>query len=140
MATGIETRIYEGLNSWLAVLTLTPVVPIAWPNLPAAPNGPYLRPWLLPEPTEALTLSADGPNDYKGTYQVSAFWPVGTGTTRILEAASAIVLHFKRGTSITREGIRMWVDAPPSLGPMIQEPDIFQLPVSVPYRAFISNA
>lgn len=140
MATGIETRVYEGLNSWLAALVLAPVVPIAWPNLPTIPNGAYLRPWLLPEPTEALTLSAAGPNDYKGIYQVSVFWPVGAGTTAVLETASAIAAHFKRGTSITRESIRTWVDAPPYLGPMIQEPDIFQLPVSVPYRAFVSNA
>lgn len=140
MAVGTETRISEALNAWLNALVLSPVVPIAWPNLNFNPSGAYLRPWLLPAPTEAITLSAAGPNDYRGIYQVSVFYPVGGGANKAIEIASAIVSHFKRGTSITREEIRVWMDDPPYLGSMVQEPNTFQLPVSVPYRAFVSNA
>jgi hypothetical protein len=104
------------------------------------PSGTYLRPWLLPAPTEAMTLSAAGPNDYRGIFQVSVFAAVDAGPTAPLETASAIAAHFKRGTRLTRDGINVWMDDPSWVGPMIQEPDVLQLPVSVPYRAFVSNA
>jgi hypothetical protein len=139
-SVGIETRIFEALGGWLAALMFSPVVPIAWPNKAFVSSGTYLRPWLLPAPTEAMTLSAAGPNDYRGIFQVSVFAAVDAGPTAPLETASAIAAHFKRGTRLTRDGINVWMDDPSWVGPMIQEPDVLQLPVSVPYRAFVSNA
>ena len=127
-SVGIETRIFEALAGWLAALTFSPAVPIAWPNKSYAPSGTYLRPWLLPAPTEAMTLSAAGPIDYRGTFQVSVFATVDAGPTAPLETASAIARHFKRGTKLSRDGIDVWMDDPPWVGPMIQEPDFLQLP------------
>lgn len=139
MAAGIETRIFDGLNAWLAALVFSPAIPIAWPNLAFTPNGAYLRPWLLPARTEALAIPISGPNEHAGIFQVSVFWPTGQGATTPMERASAIAVHFKRGTKIDREGISVRIDAPPWVGPMIQEADVLQLPVSIPYRAFAPN-
>jgi hypothetical protein len=139
MATGIETRILEALNAQLAALVLSPVVPIAWQNKSFTPSGAYLRPWLLPVRTDALTVSVLGSNDYAGLYQVDVFWPSGSGLTDPMERASAIAAHFKRGTRISREGITVRIDDPPWPGPALQEPNWIQVPVSVPYRAFVPN-
>ena len=137
--TGIETRIHAALDARLMALTLSPAVPIAWPNANYTPTGAYLRPWLLPIGVEPMTVSTDGANDYGGIYQVSVFWPVGGGLLAPLEAASAIAAHFKRGTSLTRDGVVVQMLTPPVVETPIQEPDIYHIPVSVRYRAFAPN-
>ena len=83
-----------------------------------------------------MEIGQDGPNDYKGFYQVDVFWPIGKGVSDPMEVACAVTTHFKLGTSITREGLSFWIDAPPYLSPALQEADWFQIPVTVPYRAF----
>jgi len=141
-STGVETRILEALDTRLQALVFSPAIPISFPNRTFTPSGAYLRTWWLPSPTETLggTTPVTAPLDYKGIYQVSVFWPIGSGSTPIMEVASAIAAHFKRGTKLSHDGIDVWMDDPPSVGPMIQESNVLQLPVSVPYRAFVPSA
>jgi len=142
---GVETNISRALNARLVALTLSPVLPIAFAmQTYETGTSPYLQPTILPAPTEALTLSPLGANDHTGIYQISVWWPAQRlktaaqdGSDPAFEVASQIVSHFKRGTKMVRETVTVWVDGPPSIAPAVQEPSWYQLPVSVPYRAFV---
>jgi hypothetical protein len=146
MAIEIETKILEGLNSRLASLTLSPALntqtEVSWPKLPfnSAGKPRFLRPTLLPARTEHASLGLDGINRYSGIYQVDVFYAEGTRPPITPnETAGAIARHFKRGTVITREGIEIIIDTPPSLGPDLEEPGWSRLAVSIPYRVDAPN-
>src|SRR5215212_9993347 len=114
-SAGVETRISEALNSWLAGLVLSPALPIAWPNDPFTPTSAFLQPSLLPAPTVAMAVPYAGPNEYIGVYQVSVFYPAGQGMTAPAETASLVVARFRRGTALSRSGIEVRINNPPWL-------------------------
>lgn len=144
---GIETDIEAALHARLVALVLNPVLKIAFPSQTFTPTTlPYLRPTNLPARTEPMSLSPLGPNDHVGIYQISVFWPAGRvaasaqdGVNPILDVVSAITTHFRRGTKMTRGSVSVWVDGAPWPSAAIQEPSWYQVPVSVPYRAFVDG-
>jgi hypothetical protein len=138
--SGVETRIYEALAAQLAALALTPAMPIAWPNVDFKPPATgYLRASFLPAATGAFARSGTGSNEHRGIFQIDVFWPENKGETEPSNKAAAIIAHFKRGTVLSREGATIRIDDPPYRGPSLQEPGFLQIPVSVPYHAFIPS-
>jgi hypothetical protein len=140
--TGNETRIAEALLARLGALILTPAMPLQGPNLNYKPtNGTaYLRASILPRDTvEVAAIDTSSENDYGGVFQVDVFWPTNEGITNPLERASAVAAHFKRGTTMERAGVKVWVLRPPSVATPLQDKSWFQVPVSIPYRAFVPN-
>lgn len=139
MATGVETRIAEALFARLASLVLSPAVPVAWPGRDFRASGAYLRPSFLPAATAAFSVRPDGTNEHRGLLQVDVFWPEDKGLTEPMERASEVIAHFKRGTTMYREGVKVRVVRPPYPSPALQEPGWLQVTVSIPYLAFVAN-
>jgi hypothetical protein len=69
-----------------------------------------------------------GKDHEKGIYQVSLMFPAGTGLASALQAAQAVIDHFKRQNL---SGVQCGV---PTLGPQIQEPEWLHIPVSIPFQ------
>lgn len=140
MATSVETKIVEAFFARLQALVLTPAHPIAWPNVSFTPpaDSRYLRANELPSPTAGVSLAVDGANEYSGLFQIDVFGPLNTGSSAPKELAGAVVKHFKRGTRLDREGLRIDV-MQASIGPALRDDPRWMVPVTVRYRAFARN-
>ncbi len=140
MANGVEASIFTALHEHLSSLTLSPAMPIAWPNVDYTPGDDgYLRVDHLPNTTAQATLGTTGKNRHRGIFQIAVHWPKGQGRTKPTDAADSIIAWFKRGTSLTENGVIVRVDAPPSLGPSMVDGEFFMMPISVPYTAEANN-
>lgn len=149
MATGIETRIQEALNAHLRDMVLNPPLPIAWPNLKftppkrtaradGKPRGWYLRANPIVLPTAAIAL-AGGSNLYTGLFQIDVVFPADIGMTVPTEVVGSIVRHFRRGTRLWREGVRVDVVQAPYPAPALAEAPGMMIPVTVPYQSIHRN-
>lgn len=140
MAEGVDTRIMEAFYDALRDLAS---YPIAWPARAfSPPAGPYWRVAFLPAQPEAFSLAPAGSNDHRGIFQVSLLWPEGDkgpGETVPREVAAVVVEHFKRGTVLDNEGVRVRIISPPWAAALLSEPGRVHVPVSIPYVAFVPN-
>ncbi len=142
MATYAETKIWDALAARLATLVLTPAAPVQWPRMAFnKPNGTYLKVDHLPGATSTQSrIDVTGSNQHVGLLQVSVFVPdKPEGESPVKEIVGAVISHFKRGTTMYREGIRVRVEAPPYAVDPLREKDWLQVPVTIPYIAFIPN-
>lgn len=124
-----ETR----LKTWADAQT--PVIPIAWENVPfTPPAGRYMRAFLLPADTESLHLSRTD-RYYRGVLQASLAMNINTGAG----AAEALVasLDAAFAHTFTQDSVRIWLVRPFSAAPAIAEPDRHVVPVSAEYRAHV---
>jgi hypothetical protein len=100
---------------------------VAWPNRAFTPTTgtTYYKVDLIPAGAEPELSGADHEH---GIYQVSVFCPSGKGISSALTLAQAVVDHFKRQVF---SGIGVFV---PTIGPLVQEADWLQIPVSIPFQ------
>lgn len=133
-ATGIAGLATEALNARLATLVLSPVMPIAWPNVSYTPalTG-YLEPSNNRNVTEPTAFRT---NVLRGIYQVSVRKPLNGGFEPADNAADAIVAHFARGTWIVRSGVTVRVQNSYAAG-AIKEEKFWLVPVIVDW--FVQN-
>lgn len=135
MSTEAVRAALEGrLATWAAARS--PALRIAYQNVPFTPNGgeTYLRPVLLPAPTISDDL-AGAHRGYVGVLQVSIVGPPNIGMGAALGIAAELDALFPVNGRYTASGVTTQVIGPASAGPVIQEPDQFNLPVSIQYRA-----
>lgn len=143
---GRETKIMEALMDHLSDLTLDPTMSVSWPGLnftpprdnAGKPKG-YLKASFLPAETVPFAVRHRGTNDHRGVFQVDVFWPENQGETTPSDTAAAIIDHFKRGTKLYREGVKVEVIRPPYRSPALQEPGYLQIPVNIPYVVFTAS-
>ena len=111
----------------LALPGITPAQ-IAWPGIVYKPPTSSL--WYKPSLIPTQTLSEFGGGTHpQGAYQVSVFAKPGpNGTVPLHAAGEALVSHFSRValTASVHSGV-------PEIGPVLQEPDWLQLPVTIPF-------
>jgi len=94
----------------------------------------YLRPTLLPAPTQQAGLGNTGLDEYQGIYQVDIFAAVGGGRASAEAQADLIGDHFKRGTSLTSAGTIVRLrDVSRTAG--IVDGDRFAIAISINYMA-----
>lgn len=141
MAVYVETKIFEGFAARLAALTLSPVMPVSYPNRSFSPpaNGKYLRARHLPNTTTQITLGASGFNRHQGLFQIDVMWPLNAGETEPKEIAGAIIAQFKRGTEFTREGLLIRIPEPPSVAPALIDGVSYMVPITIRYQADAAN-
>lgn len=140
MATEIEASVEEGLAVHLSTLTLSPAMPIAWPNVGYDPTSDgYLKVQHFPVDTNQATLGTNGKNRITGIYQVSVMWPKNQGAIAPKERAALISAHFKRGTVITQDGLNIRINQPPHVSGAIEEKAFLQVPVSISYQVDAAN-
>ena len=90
---------------------MTPTLSTAWENVPFTPvtGTPYQAAYLMPA-TPANPTMGDGYYREQGIFQVSLMYPLQAGPKTAADRAELIRAAFKRGTSITIDGIDNWYD------------------------------
>nr|WP_295383550.1 DUF4128 domain-containing protein [Pseudoxanthomonas sp.] len=126
----LETR----LNTWAAAQS--PAVPVAWQNVAYTPTTGtrYVRASLLSGETQNPIYGALH-RRLIGMLQVDIVAPTGTGMAASEALAESLCTEFKRGTTLTQDGLTVVMDFSPSIGPAMIEGGWVMLPVSIRYRA-----
>lgn len=139
----MSQAIQQALEAHLAAMTpaLDPNSPtkgIAYENVPFTPtlNVPYLKANMLPaEPDN----STQGSSYYReiGIFQVSLYYPAGTASGSAKARAELVRVHFKRGTTLVKNGVKTIIIATPKVHPALVDGDRYVVPVSIRYQADI---
>lgn len=139
MAT--EDDITAALFTRLAALTLSPVHPIAWPNVTFTPptNNRWLRVNEIPTVTEAVAIGQAGSNEYRGFLQVDVFAPLGGGLAGPKATAALVRQHMARGLTLFSGSTRVTITNAAVQGGIESSPR-WMVPVIIDYRAFALNA
>lgn len=129
-ATNVWNKILRGFEVQLA--TIASSTPIASPNVDYTPvvGTSFIRSTLLPAQTLQASIGIDGTNRYQGVYQVDVFSPQGTGPAAGIALVDEIIELFPRGLSLSTDDITVRV-ATSSVLPAREEPDWYQIPVSI---------
>lgn len=141
-AVGVEAQITEALFTRLAALTLSPVLPVAYPDVafPAAgqtkPDN-YLEAAILRAQTQGIGISAW--DEHAGILQVTVVtkqFPAG-GTKTPTQIADAVAAWFPRGTRLVNGAVTVTVFETPAIASPIADAPYTRTPVSIRYRTFI---
>lgn len=135
MSDALIAKAFEStLKAWADAQT--PAIPVAWENVAFdPPAGRYVRAHLLPTPARHLGLDGTG-RELHGIFQVDLCMPIGTGAGSARVLADSLDAAFS--LSILQDGLRIWLLAPLSAAPPIQQPDRYVVPVSATYKAFVT--
>jgi len=123
----IASKIINTLNTRLA--QLSPLPPVAWPNVPFTPETGtlWIRADILPADAQLETLQYS--EEHIGIYQVSVFAPLDKGTGAAMNQADSIADHFAAQRDLSGLRIRSI-----SVGQPIREESWLMVPVSIEYR------
>lgn len=135
MSTNAVRAALEGrLATWAAART--PPLRVAWQNVAFTPAAgeTYLAAFLLPAETGSEDLKGDH-RAYRGVFQVSITCPIGAGAGAAFAIAALLDAHFPVNLRVTGTSLTVQVTSPASVGPAMQDPERFTVPVSIPYRA-----
>jgi hypothetical protein len=137
-ASTIEGMIPDALLAHLALLSLTPVLPIAYPDVPfTPPSTAYLKVYYIPNGTERICITPGSPNRYQGILQVTVVFPAGQGAVKPNDVAGQIANHFAEGTQLQTAAGPIRIDKRPSVERPMQDTDRIQIPVSIDWVAFL---
>ena len=132
-----QVSIRKALEQRLAIMT--PELATAWENAPFLPvtGAPYQKAFLLPGQPDN---SEQGSKNYfeVGVFQVTLCYPLGTGPNAAQARAEAIRTQFRRGTTMTADGISVHVIRTPAIATGYTDGDRYMVPVSITWQAHIS--
>lgn len=100
---------------------------------PAA-NKIHLAEFLLPLPTDNPSMGVQH-RRYAGIYQVDVDGPAAVGIITLRNYANELVNHFKRGTTLENEGMRILVTHDPSISRLLPDGGRMKRAVSIRYQA-----
>lgn len=143
-AVGVESQISEAFMLRLAALTLTPAVPVAYPNTgfpgknadgtPKTKPDTYLEAHQMRAETQPLGVSAW--DERPGIFQIDVVYLKQDGVIKPTEIADQVALWFKRGTRLTNGNVRVDIDSTPAIAAPIPDAPHIRTPVSIRYRVF----
>lgn len=137
MPTAIEARIADALLARLAALSLTPAIPVAYPDIPfTPPAGTYLKAQLIPNTNSNRYVGDDSTTEFRGILQVTVVASSGKGIVAPSEIAAKVADHFERGVPITSGDLVVKITDRPSIAHAMQDTDRVNIPVSINYYAF----
>lgn len=137
MPDAVETLIYKALRNRLNDLTLDPPLPIAWPNFAFdPPPTTYLKVDMLWNRKVNRGIPNNSATEHRGIFQVTVIAPANTGIVTPTNIAGTVAAHFKRGTPLNIQGIKVKIEGEPSLAPPLPSGDRIRLPVSIGFYAF----
>lgn len=115
------------------LMTYTPLPNIAYENASYEPDGSqYVMENTLWGDAVNLTLNASH-EQQTGIYQLSIFSPINTGTLDDLELTGGLKSHFKAGTRLTYNGVRIEIYRVQS-GPMSIDGSYMMRPLSIYFK------
>lgn len=98
------------------------------------PLSLHLRPKLLPQAPQLVELGDGGMLRHEGRFLIEVVTPAGSGETKALETATALLRHFKRGPVRGFEELTL---KPGSSAEAVLKDGRYVLPVSIPYYAYL---
>jgi Bacteriophage related domain of unknown function len=138
MAQTVEGAAQEALFARLAALVLSPVHPVAWPNLvftkPA--DNRFLEARFVPNSVIRLLIDSDGPHQRNGFLQVNVRDAPNKGSV-VVDVAGRVAAHFPADLQLQHvSGIVVRITAAAQVGPMMVEdtPPGVMVPVLVPFE------
>ena len=126
---GTETDI---LTAIFTKLDDTNVAPGAWPNVPYDGETPYVRYHSLPAGVESIGLS--GIDFRTGLVQVDCVVDAGVGMIAASTLADEVIAAFPRNTKLVSGSTTVMINQACFVGPGMQEPDHYFIPISIPYE------
>lgn len=113
---------------------------ISWPNIHYTPvNGTaYLKADLIPATSASVGIGINTPNRITGFLQVSIVVPANEGKARAKEVVEQLHDYFKRGTTLTLNGVNVRCTRFRLPG-YAEEADWFTQIVQIDWRADIAN-
>lgn len=139
-----ETAAWLALKARVASLSLSPALPVSYPNEkfdpPSDTDGPtnYLEVSLLKNDPLVATMGTTGKTRHRGILQIVLHarkreHPLAVYT----EIAGDIAEHFKLDTVMTNNGVNVRIEAPPTVGNDFSPTDapLMQIPISIRWNA-----
>lgn len=131
----VRAGLEKKLNTWAAAQT--PVLTVAWENTTfTPPAGPYIRAFILPEPTLSQTMDKTH-RRYAGIMQVDLVMPINGGASPAETLLASLLTAFTPATSFTESGVLIYITDPASAAPAVSESSRYTVPVSIPYAAHV---
>lgn len=131
-----QLAIYNALIAHLDTFAYSPELPIVSNreegHTPIIGEGYIVGQW-LPAPTESFTIGREN-NVYQGIQQVTVVWPKDDEAGAV-GVADAIVAHFRKGTRIDGDGVRLKIFRQPYQATPASDDNVWlRVPVSIPYQ------
>lgn len=128
--------IMAALFTRMASLSLTPSLPISWPNVSFSmpPDRKALRVVFVPNTATRRALGSDGAHQYLGLLQVSVHWPSGQGETAPRAIASDVADHFPPDLKLTSGGVTVRITKRPTVEDLMVGDDGVQIPVMIDWE------
>jgi hypothetical protein len=140
MSHTLVRRAFEvALQNWANAQS--PVIPVAWQNLPFTPPAPagantrYVRAAVLPASPGLLDLGGTL-REYLGIFHVRIWTPAGIGAGAAEAIAQSLAESITPAAPLVADTLKVYLTAPFSPSPALDEPDGLVMPVTAPYRAF----
>lgn len=116
----------------LAIASMAPAIDTVYENTSYTPtNGkPYQKVFLLMNQPSNPTFG-DSLKRYTGVLKVILCYPTNDGTANVTARAELIEALFKRGASITKDGVTVTSSHTPNIGNLQQAVDHIEMPVTV---------
>ena len=143
-AVGVESQITEALFERLRGLTLSPAVPVAWPDTEfpgkdvsgaeKAKPDLYFEVHQLRADPAPIGISAW--DDRAGILQVDVVSNQFRGQIKPTQYADQIAAHFPRNLKLPNGSVRVDIIEPPAIAAPISDAPYSRTPVSIRYRCF----
>lgn len=132
MAATVEGTIMELLFARVASLVLSPVMPVAWPNVNYSPpaSQKFLRVVFVPNVVNRALIDSDGPHQRLGFLQVSVQWPLNSGEAAARDIAGAVAAHFPTDLRLGTN-LQVRIMSAPNVVDLIVEVARIQIPVMI---------
>ena len=140
MTIRIEQALNQKLNNY--VLAREFPIDVKWgfyqDNIEPSIIGLHLRQNMLKAETVTVGMEDTGSNDHNGIYQIMVCGEVGEPSRLLKEEIDNILTEFKRGQRITYSGATVIIEKAFEAPSLVSEA-YQKVPVSIRYRAFLSN-
>lgn len=115
---------------------LTPKLPIAYENIPFTPvdGQPYLRAFLIPNTPVDHGIAFDV-KEWRGLFQISVMYPLGSGSRDAADQAELLAAHFAPYLEILSGDMKVMVFASPDIASGFPDDGRWHVPVTVAWRA-----
>lgn len=136
--TGTEAAIEDALLWKLSQLVLSPVLPIAQPNVQYDPGEgqAYAMADFIVAPPLRLALGSNHTREHTGILQLNLFSPIGRGEIGARQVASAILNHFTEDAPINRNGVTVRVTERGTAGSARIDGPMIVMSIGVPWTCF----
>lgn len=133
----IETQIWLALKARVAALTLSPALPVAWPNEDfIKPITGYLRVTHVPNVNRRLFIGSTEPHQRIGLLQVDVFSRKNQDASVAAEIAGQVAAWFPTDLRMTYGTVSVRVTKAPDVAQAIADDTHWLAPTSVEYECF----